>query len=120
VENHKVKGIFTVNQGEVELTATHFVLATGSFFSHGLVTEDDEVKEPIFGVDVLQKAQTGFGVKTDAQFHPMIDGQCIKNLYAIGSVLPGFDPMREGCSSGVALLTAFAVSNRIINQTVES
>ena len=120
VENHEVKGIFTVNQGEVELTATHFVLATGSFFSHGLVTEDDEVKEPIFGVDVQQKAHTGFGVKTDAQFHPMMGGQRIKNLYAIGSVLPGFDPMREGCSGGVALLTAFAVSNRIINQTVES
>lgn len=120
VTDHRVEGIYTTNQGEVELTATNFILATGSFFSHGLVTNDDEVREPVFGVDVHQKGHTGFGVKTDAQFHPMVDGQVIRNLYAIGSVLPGFDPTREGCSGGVALLTAFAVSNRIINQTVES
>jgi len=120
VENHRVEKIYTTNHGDVELTATYFILATGSFFSHGLVAHDDEVREPVFGVDVHQKSHTGFGVQTDAQFRPMIGGQVIKNLYAIGTVLPGFDPTREGCSGGVALLTAFAVSNRIINQTVES
>jgi len=119
VNHQEVEGIYTRRQEGVELTADHFILASGSFFSHGLVTENDEVKEPIFGADVSQKAHMGYGVTTDAQFHPMLQGQRIKNLYAIGSVLPGFDPTREGCGGGVALLTAFSVANRIINQMVE-
>lgn len=114
-----VEGIYTTNQEDVELMADFFILATGSFFSRGLVAQDDEVREPIFGADVIQKAHHGFGVSTDAQFRPTVKGERMKNLYAIGSVLPGFDLAREGCGGGVASLTALSVADRIINQCVE-
>lgn len=119
MDGDRVRSIRTVNQQEVELSAQQFVLATGGFFSHGLVARDHEVCEPIFGADVQQKVHAGFGVKTDEHFHPSIGGRRIPNLFAIGSVLPGVDPAHEGCSGGVALLTAFAVADRIINQTIE-
>ena len=55
-----------------------------------------------------------FGVKTDVDFHPMIQGKKIGNLYAIGSILSGFNPMQEGCGAGVSILSAMNVADKIV------
>lgn len=131
VSDNYVEGIYTSHQEDIELRADSYVLATGSFFSRGIIARPDEVYEPIFGLDVQYDADRSrwydanvferqpymsFGVKTDDFFHPLLGGEKVHNLYAIGSILSGFDPVREGCGGGVALLTAFYVADRIINQ----
>ena len=54
-----------------------------------------------------------FGVSVHAAFHPRRSGKPVANLYAIGSVVGGYDALKEGSGAGVALLTALYVANMI-------
>lgn len=128
IKNSRLQYITTVNHEDERFYADNFILASGSFFSHGLVSTFDAVCEPIFGLDVVcglprpewadknmyatQKFMT-FGVATDSRFRVMKDGKAVENLYAAGSVLGGCDPMKEGCGAGVAMLSALKVSSNI-------
>ncbi|WP_315709081.1 glycerol-3-phosphate dehydrogenase subunit GlpB [Brenneria uluponensis] len=121
--------IYTHNHGDIPLHARRVVLASGSFFSNGLVAEFDQVSEPVFGLDVYFHAQREdwsqsnvfavqpylqFGVITDNQLHPYIKGQTQPNLYAIGAVLQGFDPLQQGCGAGVSILSALYVADAVL------
>lgn len=44
----------------------------------------------------------------------MMQGKKIDNLYAIGSILSGFNPMQEGCGAGVSILSAMNVADKIV------
>ena len=92
------------------------------------MADHDVVKEPVFGLDVdsldvrsewyernLFDAQPymTFGVATDDGFHVRKDGAVVENVYAAGSVLSGFHPMKQGCGAGVSILTALHISNTI-------
>ena len=59
-----------------------------------------------------------FGVATDDSFKVKKDGQTVENIYAVGSILSGFNAMKEGCGAGVALLTAMQVSSNILQSSV--
>lgn len=123
-----VYNIYTTNHGDIALQADNFILASGSFFSNGLHACMDGVSEPVFGADVdfdanrntwyntsvfeSQKYRT-FGVATDEQFRIKINGKTQKNVYAIGSILSGFDALQEGCGAGVSLLTALYVADNL-------
>ena len=128
-ENGVLKSIKTENHGDVRFEADNFILASGSFFSKGLASTVDGVTEPVFGLNVdsiEERAQwykrdmfeaqpyMSFGVSTDEAFKAKKDGKSIANLYAIGSILGGFNAMKEGCGAGVALLTAMHVSSDIL------
>ena len=130
-EGGKVAAVSTVDFGDIDLTAENYVLATGSYFGHGLISGVDSVTEPVFGSDVIFDADRekwydkdffskqgfiGFGVATDADFHVMKDGKAVENLYAAGSVLGGFNPLYEGCGAGVAIMTAFHISESILGR----
>ena len=129
-EGGRLKSIKTNNHGNTAFEADNFILASGSFFSKGLVADHDVVKEPVFGLDVdsldvrsewyernLFDAQPymTFGVATDDGFHVRKDGAVVENVYAAGSVLSGFHPMKQGCGAGVSILTALHISNTILN-----
>ena len=45
-----------------------------------------------------------FGVDTDSQLRPMKYGEVLENVYAVGAVLGGFDPLNEGCGAGVSAI----------------
>ena len=128
-EDGKLKSIRTTNHGETEFEADNFILASGSFFSKGLVSDINGVSEPVFGLDVdsldkrpqwyrkdMFEAQPymSFGVATDAGFHPSRNGQPVENLYATGSVLSNCHPMKEGSGAGVAILTALHIADTIL------
>lgn len=129
IEGQHVKAIYTHNHTDIALTADNFVLASGSFFSNGLRSEFNGVSEPVFNLDItsaqnrmnwsdanLFNAQPylQFGVKTDAQLRGLINGLPLNNLYAIGAILNGYDPIQQGCGAGVALVSALHVANTII------
>ncbi|PHI27976.1 glycerol-3-phosphate dehydrogenase subunit GlpB [Budvicia aquatica] len=129
LDGDKVKKIYTRNHTDIPVTAEQVVLASGSFFSNGLVADFDRTYEPIFGLDMMTESQRAdwtkesmfasqpylrFGVKTDNQLRAMIDGKSISNLFAIGAVLGGYDPLQQGCGAGVSLVSAQYVAEQIL------
>ena len=130
-ENGKLKYITTQNHADVKFEADNFIIATGSFFSKGLVSDINGVREPVFGLDVksaedrsdwykrhLFEAQPymNFGVVTDNAFHAVKDGAAVENLYAAGSVIGGCNSMKEGSGAGVAILSSLHVASLILNR----
>lgn len=130
-EGNSLKGIRTVNHGDTCFKADNFILASGSFFSKGLVSDINGVSEPVFGLDVdsiderpkwyrkdmfESQPYMSFGVTTDEGFHASRNRQPIENLYAAGSVLSNCCPMKEGSGAGVAILTALHVADTILNK----
>ena len=88
----------------VTLEASEFVLATGRFFSRGLIADMEGVREPLFGADVDFPADRskwfdpdffapqpfeGFGVKTDKKGRILKGGKAVENVFAIGKILGG-------------------------------
>lgn len=129
----QLEHILTQNFGDTPLQASHYILATGSFFSQGLKATLTGVNEPIFNLDtksVPDREQwhqsefftnkshpfMGFGVLTNSQFQPSLNSQTISNLYCAGAILSGYDPITEGCGSGVAISTAHHAATAIIAQ----
>ena len=128
-ENGILKSITTQNHGDKKFEADNFILASGSFFSKGLVSDFDGVYEPVFGIDVdsikerpqwyrrnmfEDQPYMEFGVATDKDFKTMKNGEKIDNLYAAGAVLSGFNALKEGCGAGISILTALHVSSLIL------
>lgn len=128
VKGGKVLSVSTANLEDAKLEADNFVLASGSFFSHGIEAEPNKIVEPIFGADVKasgdrdewynrdlfqEQPYMTFGVKIDNEFHATIDGKSISNLYVAGAILSSFNPVKEASGAGVSLITALHVANII-------
>ena len=128
-----VSSITTRNLDTVRLFADHFILASGGFFSKGLASTPSQVYEPLFGLDIdfaddrndwydadffASQPYMDFGVKTDAELHPLKDGEPVKNLYAIGSVLGNTRREDFGTAAGLAIRTAFAAADIIKGESV--
>lgn len=128
IAGNRVERIHTVNHAEVALQAGNFVLASGSFFSKGLIADMTRITEPLFDLDVRHDADRAawydpdffhaqnyltYGVAVDERFHALKQGRALENLYAVGSVLSGFNPIHEGCGAGVALLTALCAADQM-------
>lgn len=122
--------ITTMNHGDMEFAADNFVLATGSFFSHGLIASQERIYEPVFGLDVVadehrsewydkdlyaHQPYMGYGVSTDNKLHCLLGNEPISNLYAVGSVLSSQNPISQGTGGGVAITTALFVADQIFN-----
>ena len=127
-EGGRVKAVYTVNHGDIPLCADNYVLATGSFFSRGIIARPDSVYEPIFDLDVHYDADRSrwydadmfapqrymtFGVLTDPGFRALCKGEILSNLYAVGSVLSGHNALHEGCGGGVSVMSAMCVAESL-------
>jgi anaerobic glycerol-3-phosphate dehydrogenase len=86
------------------LQADEFILATGRFFSKGLVSTMDTVFEPVLGADVdfpsdrekwfnadffAPQPFEQIGVRTTADGHIFIKGEAAENVKAVGKILGG-------------------------------
>lgn len=130
-DNGNIKNVATVNFNDIRMEADNFILATGSFFSKGLIATPEKVYEPIFGIDLTysegrenwfntnfwnRQNYISFGAKVDSDLNASVDGKKIENLYAIGSVIGGTNTLYEGCGGGVAIITALAAADRILEK----
>jgi len=128
-ENGKLVGVFTENHGEREFLADNFILATGNFITHGLASTRDGVFEPALGLDIDaltdrklwtsddifgEQPFMSFGVATDSNLRAIKDGKVVENLYATGNVLSGFNAVKQGCTTGISLITGLYAANQII------
>lgn len=128
-ENH-ISKVYSFNHGDIPFTADNFVLATGSYFSQGLIATSDEIYEPVFNLDVSystdrkewynpkmfeQQGYHHYGVKTDGSFRGMYKEKVIQNLFVAGAILEGFDPIKEGSGAGVSILTSLSIARTILS-----
>ncbi len=120
IENGKVKEVMTVNFGEDHLKADAYILATGSLFSEGIMSNPKGFYEPVFGLDVncpesrdewyalnffAPQPYMSFGVEIDKDFHPSVRGEKISNLYVAGASLAHCNSIKEDSGAGNAVLT---------------
>lgn len=135
IKNHYVQTLYTQLHQDTPLSADHFVLASGHYFSSGIIAEFDRIREPIFDLDIIgygkfdnndrlswteqrfsspQPYQSA-GVKINNKCQTHKCGEILINLYAVGSVIGGYNNLELGCSSGVAIVTALSVAEHILS-----
>lgn len=130
-EDGTVKSIGTVNFGDIRLYADDFVLASGSFFSKGLIATPEKVCEPVFGADLMiaegrdnwfdrnfwkRQNYISFGATVSSSLNVSVEGREIANLYAVGSLVGGCNALYEGCGGGVAIITAMKAADVILEK----
>jgi len=132
INDSKVEHI-TLEDSQEKINAKNYILATGSFFSGGMNSNINLIEEPIFQSDIysLEKTSTWassqfndfknhaflkFGVKTNNEFQVIKNNKEIKNLYAVGALLSGFNPLEERSAGGVSISTSNFVAKKILEK----
>jgi len=110
--------------------ADQIILATGGLYNGGIQSDETgRLWEPIFDLPVAGPAGEGrsgwtydrllvhrghpvhrhTGLRVNHQMHPLdADGApVLENVYAVGHMLAGFNPLTDGCAEGIALATAY-------------
>lgn len=102
-DGNRLLSVRTRNLEGTPLEAGAFILATGKFFSRGLISTMDRIYEPVFGADVeydedrdnwvnpdfhAEQPFEHFGVKTE-DCRVVIGGITSENLFAAGEILAG-------------------------------
>ena len=131
IKENRISQIYSFNHGDIPFVGQNFILATGSYFSQGLIASTEKIYEPIFDLDVTfapnrtqwynsdvfdAQPYQSFGIKTDNTFRCTREGKIFENLYAAGAILEGFNPLKEGCGAGVSILSAMYIAEQILSK----
>ena len=132
-------GTFALHVGrkapEMTLHARGVILATGRFWSRGLVAERDGIREPIFSLPVHQPEERGqwhqerfldlkghpvnqAGLEIDVLFRPLDESgdPAFERLFAAGAILAHQDWKRMKCGSGLGISTAYKAVNAFLEE----
>ncbi|WP_235893849.1 glycerol-3-phosphate dehydrogenase subunit GlpB [Oceanidesulfovibrio indonesiensis] len=120
---------------EAIVHAKGVILAGGRFFGKGLVADRHAVREPLFGLPVLQPHNRAewhrddffdprghplnrTGVEVDKRLRPLSENgrPAFSNLFAAGSILAHQDWMRAKCGAGLAIATAYAAVQSFLDR----
>ena len=129
IENGRLVSIRTEKLGDVTLEARAFILATGKYFSRGIVADMNRVYEPVFGLDVQYDTDRicwfnssfsapqrflEFGVITEDGC-AVKDGVKIENLFPAGEVLAGLSSAASDATAEIkkSALAAAEAARRI-------
>ena len=52
IKGNRISQIYSSNHGDIPFIGQNFILATGSYFSQGLIASTEKIYEPIFDLDV--------------------------------------------------------------------
>ncbi len=130
VENGRCVGVEVAALGHANtFRAEHVILATGGLYNGGILSDiHGQLREPIFDLPLVAPEGEGragwfrerlldgrghpihrAGVRVNAQMQPLdAEGApVLANVYAVGDLLAGYDPLTDGCAEGVALATAW-------------
>ena len=125
--------VHTENYGSTRHRSRFYVFSTGSFFSGGIRSEFNKIEEPILKLRMSGSQERSkwysesffdkkghpflsYGVDTGKTLNPYgADGKTVKNLFCVGSILAGYDPIREGSGGGVAISTGYYAAGKIIS-----
>lgn len=113
LDGTKVRSVTTHRLGKIE--AENYILASGKYFSGGIVTDMERIFEPIFGCDIASTERAGwfsdhfsddhpfmhFGVIIDEDCHPTSEGRPFDNLYAAGEILEGINGADPSASESI-------------------
>lgn len=118
---------------EKEITARSVLLATGRFFGGGLVAEKHRIRESLLDLPVVQPLdRSGWhradffdtrghpihraGIDVDAAFRPIGPSNDVFHplLFAAGSILAHQDWIRSKSGVGIAVCTAYAAVERVV------
>ena len=131
VYENVVQNVVTKHLDRHYLEAGHFILASGGFFSKGLISNPFKIYEPLFELDMDYDTDRNawynptfanhqpylrYGVRTDANLRPFRKGVPLKNLYAIGSILGETHP-ELGIGAGLAIRSALQVTQLITQES---
>lgn len=126
IENGKVTAIFTQKLEDEPLEAENYILATGKYFSRGIMTDMKKVYEPIFGLDIVANEDhsawfdmdfsadqefMAFGVKDNGDGKVSLGGEVLANIFAAGEVLAGVTGIEENALELIRKSALAAVSN---------
>lgn len=114
-----------------------YILATGKFIGGGLVEEEDKVREAVFNLPLYDERGEplrgrkiprllakhpfpreghplmGCGVKVNAHMRPMAGSDvAYDNLFIAGSLISGYNYVREKSGMGVAAVTGYLAGKR--------
>ncbi|HKJ98722.1 MAG TPA: glycerol-3-phosphate dehydrogenase subunit GlpB [Desulfotignum sp.] len=130
--------VFSVTQGmeSRKIMAKNLILATGRFMGKGLGVADEQIKEMLFDLPVVQpENRSGWlchdffdpaghpvnraGIETDDSFRPLgATGSVFHpRLYAAGSILAHQDWKREKSGAGISIVSAFKAVSHIAENT---
>lgn len=123
-DGDRLAAVRTEKLGDVELKADCFVLATGKYFSRGLVADMDKVYEPLFGLDVEYEEDRAkwfdpsfaasqkfleFGVKS-VEGLAVKNGKPLANIYPAGEVLAGLSSAQGDATEAIVKSATDAVN----------
>lgn len=124
IQDGNLLALHTQKMEDEPIVASNYILASGKYFSRGIVADMDKVYEPIFGLDVEFDADRStwidpdfshkqkfmsFGVKNYGQGRVAREGFVLSNLFAAGEVLEGITALDS--NETIAASALEAVSN---------
>lgn len=118
--------------------ADQVILATGGLYSGGILSDESgRLWEPIFDLPVQAPPGDGregwtydrllkhrghpihrlTGLRVNKQMRPLDSSGApvLENVYAVGHLLAGFNPLTDGCAEGIALATAYKAVQTALN-----